>query len=80
MLRPEKWRDRAIECVGDGAKEFGFARLDSGIERDSFGAGGKDVLLYLRDGLSEAVKGGVEMGEVAFGRGEPGNLGAGNPT
>ena len=80
MLRPEKWRDRAIECVGDGANEFGFARLDSGIERDSFGTGSKDVLFYLRDRLSEAVEGGVEMGEVAFGRREPRDFGAGHPA
>jgi hypothetical protein len=76
----EEGRDRAIESVGDGAKNFGFARMDKSVEGHGLGAGGENVLLYLRNGLSEAVEGGAEMRELALSGREPGDFGAGNPA
>jgi hypothetical protein len=61
----EEWRDRTIQRIGDGAEDFGFAGLDDGVEGDGLDTGGEDILLYLRDGLGEAVEGGVEVGKVA---------------
>ena len=75
-----KWRDRAVEAVGDGAEELGFARLDFRVERDRLGAGGEDVFLNLGNGLGEPVESGIEVDEIAFARREPRNLGASNPA
>jgi hypothetical protein len=55
ILRLKERRDRAIEGVGDGAEDFGFAGLDEIVEGNGLGAGGQDVLLNLRDGLCEAI-------------------------
>jgi hypothetical protein len=76
----EEGRDRAVEGVGNGAENFGFARLNERIEGDGLGAGGEDVLLYLRNGLREAVEGGAEMRELALSGREPGDFGTGNPA
>src|SRR4051812_26741092 len=74
----DKRRDRAVEAVGNGAQQFGFAGLNGVIEGNGLGAGGENVLLYLRDRLGEPIKGRVEMSQVAVGRRKPRNFRAGD--
>ena len=80
LLGLNKWRDRAIEGVGDGAEEFGFARLNDGVEGDGLDAGGQDGLLYLRNGLREAVESSAEMSEVALDGRQPWDFRASDPA
>ena len=66
MLWLHEWRHRAIERVGNGAEQLCFTFLNDLIDSDNLGAGVKNILLYLRDGLAEPCKRSIDVREIAL--------------
>ena len=61
-----KRRHRAIQRVGNGAEQFGFAFLNHAIGADGVDAGFNQILFDDRHGLREAVERGVNLVHAAL--------------
>ena len=61
-----EWRHWTVERVGNGAEQLCFTFLNDAIGGNSLGAGVKNILLNLRDGLAEACKRHIHVRQITL--------------
>ena len=59
-------RDGTVESIADGTEEFSFTFLNNAVAGDGGRARFYQRVFDARDGVGEAIKGGIHVGEVAF--------------